>query len=127
MLPVQEPYLQQLLNSNGFFVIPFINKEIVQQLQSIYTKHFSQEKMAFYSTSFHDDLDLKKQVNAEILQLLTPILQTHFTDYKLLGTSFLKKEPNENNPLPLHQDWTVTDEEKIWLLHYLDSTSRHQY
>ncbi len=120
MLPVQEPYLQQLLNSNGFFVIPFINKEIVQQLQSIYTKHFSQEKMAFYSTSFHDDLDLKKQVNAEILQLLTPILQTHFTDYKLLGTSFLKKEPNENNPLPLHQDWTVTDEEKfgsftIWI------------
>ncbi|MBL0078863.1 MAG: hypothetical protein IPP53_07035 [Bacteroidetes bacterium] len=23
----------------------------------------------------------------------------------------MKKKPNDENPLPLHQDWTVTDEE----------------
>jgi ectoine hydroxylase-related dioxygenase (phytanoyl-CoA dioxygenase family) len=52
----------------------------------------------------------------------------NFPGYKILGSSFLEKKPSPDNPLPIHQDWTVTDEDKfgsysIWIP--LEDTSKN--
>lgn len=120
MLQVNNSYHQQLLNINGYFTIPFLSKDTIEKLKQIYSQNFNDTQTTFYSSSFEQDFDLKKSVSDEIVSLLKEKLNTHFSDYKILGSSFLKKNPNDNNPLPLHQDWTVTDEEKygsytIWI------------
>ncbi len=112
MLQVKEDLLQKSLHTNGYFVIDFLDKNTVAQLVDIYNKYFDNQDIAFYSTSFHPDYQLKKTVDAEVQALVKDQLNTYFDNFKLLGTSFLKKLPNQNNPLPIHQDWTVTDEEK---------------
>lgn len=120
MLTVKDSQQQRLLHVNGFFTDKFLPETTVDALMEMYHAHFDDKNTSFYSTSFHPDLSLKQQVTREVLALLQPILDGKFADYKILGTSFLKKNPEENNPLPLQQDWTVTDEDKygsftIWI------------
>ncbi len=128
MLQLQQAYYQKLLEVNGFFTTPFIQADKADKIKEIYHTYFSGEKETFYSSSFHEDIALKKKVSTEVLALLQSELETYFKDYKLLGCSFLKKNANDNNPLPLHQDWTVTDEDKygsfsIWIP--LQDTNQH--
>ncbi len=120
MLKVNNNRLQTLLNNNGYFTMPFLEEEMIAAVKNIYYQNFQDQETLFYATSFHPDFALKQKVNNEIIALLEHKINTHFSDFKILGSSFLKKKPNENNPLPLHQDWTVTDEEKdgsftIWI------------
>lgn len=120
MLKVNDNSLQRLLNYNGYFTIPFLEEDTIAAIKKIYYQNFQDQNTLFYATSFHPDFTLKQKVNNEIIGLLQSKIDYYFSDYKILGSSFLKKKPNENNPLPLHQDWTVTDEEKygsftIWI------------
>ena len=120
MLQVKDKYNQQLLNGNGYFTIPFLNASEIEKIKSIYYAHFIDKETSFYSTSFHPNIQLKKKVNDAIISIVQQKLEETFDNYKIIGSSFLKKNPNENNPLPLHQDWTVTDEDKfgsytIWI------------
>lgn len=120
MLHVRDSYQRNLLNQNGYFLDEFLSAEDISFCTAQYRMHFSDTESSFYSTSFHDDIDLKKRVSDVILDRLMPAIEARFSDYKLLGASFLKKKANENNPLPLHQDWTVTDEDAfgsytIWI------------
>lgn len=128
MLHVNEKKLEHLLAVNGYFVIPFIDDKTIEQLLLLYTNHFSSDTSPFYSTSFHENIDTKNHVNDSVLQLLNEHIAAQFSDYKILGTSFLKKSAKDNNLLPLHQDWTVTDEIKygsftIWIA--LQDTDKH--
>lgn len=120
MLLLNDKGLQTDLAINGYFTLPLLAPNQVEELKVIYHKNFDDQNAAFYATSFHPDFELKKKVSDEIISLLQDELKNNFSDYKVLGSSFLKKKPNEENPLPLHQDWTVTDEEKygsftIWI------------
>jgi ectoine hydroxylase-related dioxygenase (phytanoyl-CoA dioxygenase family) len=120
MLELKSPYYQNLLNVNGYFTLKLIDDETIQQLKNIYIKNFNDNETTFYSSSFHQDINLKKEVNQQILNLLSETINQYFSNYKVLGTSYLKKQANQHNPLPLHQDWTVTDEENygsftIWI------------
>ncbi|MFN8295428.1 MAG: phytanoyl-CoA dioxygenase family protein [Chitinophagales bacterium] len=120
MLHLKDVYQQKLLNINGYITMPFLSDEEVEELKSVYYTNFHDAKTTFYSTSFHEDLELKRKVSDTIISKLHNKLHSTFTDYKILGSSFLNKLPKDNNPLPLHQDWTVTDEDKygsftIWI------------
>ena len=120
MLQLKNKELQKRLSINGFFTESFIDEITCKKLEHIYYNHFEHEKMLFYSTSFHTDFELKKKISDEVISLLKDKLDDYFIDYKILGSSFLLKIPNEQNALPLHQDWTVTDEQQfgsftIWI------------
>ena len=120
MLNVKDAYHQKLLEINGYFTQQILDNDLAEKIKSIYFANFDDKTTTFYSTSFYPDFELKQKVNQEILNIIQPVLDKNFADYKILGSSFLRKLPNQNNPLPLHQDWTVTDEKKygsytIWI------------
>ncbi|HMU98235.1 MAG TPA: phytanoyl-CoA dioxygenase family protein [Chitinophagales bacterium] len=120
MLNVKDAYHQKLLEINGYFTQQILDNDLAEKIKSIYFANFDNKTTTFYSTSFYPDFELKQKVNQEILNIIQPVLDKNFADYKILGSSFLRKLPNQNNPLPLHQDWTVTDEKKygsytIWI------------
>lgn len=120
MLTINNAYHQNLLNNNGYFTMPFLTSNLVEQFKSIYYSNFNNSDTAFYASSFSTDLELKKRISDEIISILEKNLKDVFKEYKILGSSFLKKQSNSSQVLPLHQDWTVTDEEKygsytIWI------------
>ena len=65
MIKVNDTYKQRLLNVNGYFTIPFLSGEMIDQLISIYLQNFDDQDTPFYSSSFHPDLELKKKVNEQ--------------------------------------------------------------
>ena len=128
MLTVKNPYHQILLHQAGYFIENFLSADEVAFCKNIYNDNFSNNNVSFYSTSFHDDIALKKKISDEIIDKLKDKIEALFSDYKLLGVSFLEKKSDQNNPLPIHQDWTVTDEDKygsytIWIP--LDDTTKN--
>jgi ectoine hydroxylase-related dioxygenase (phytanoyl-CoA dioxygenase family) len=128
MLVVKNSYQQKLLKQVGYFIDEFLNDEEIQFCKQIFQSNFANHQDVFYSSSFHEDFSLKKKVSDEILAKLSSKIEAKFSDYKLLGVSFLEKKANQNNPLPIHQDWTVTDEERfgsftIWIP--LDDTTKN--
>ena len=128
MLTVKNSYQQKLLKQVGYFIDEFLNDEEIQFCKQIFQSDFANHQDVFYSSSFHEDFSLKKKASDQILAKLSSKIEARFSDYKLLGVSFLEKKANQNNPLPVHQDWTVTDEEKfgsftIWIP--LDDTTKN--
>ena len=128
MLQIKNLYQQKLLNQIGYFIDDFLNEDEIRFCKEIYQSNFAQHNDIFHSSSFNENIELKKKVSEIILDKLKEKIEAKFTDYKLLGISFLEKKANQNNPLPIHQDWTVTDEEKygsytIWIP--LDDTTKN--
>lgn len=106
--------LQKQFDQDGFVVLPaFLVNKVIPQLNSIYKKHFPKEPEHFYSTSFIENQDLKKNINLEIETLVKKPISKNFKDFKSLGSSFLSKPVGKTGQMPVHQDWTVVDENKF--------------
>jgi len=102
--------LQKQFDTEGYIVIPFLNSGQVAQLKALYKKHFPSEPDAFYSSSFLNNADLKKQINEETDSVISENINNTFTNFKSLGSSFLSKPSGKTGIMPVHQDWTVVDE-----------------
>ncbi|MEZ5002406.1 MAG: phytanoyl-CoA dioxygenase family protein [Chitinophagales bacterium] len=107
-------------NKNGFLCLPFLNKEQVRQLNTLANSIPIPEKTYFYSTSFLEDIDFKKQLSQQIIEIVFPQLNSTFKEFKLLGGNFLYKLPGDESQMGIHQDWTVVDEKEyqsitVWI------------
>jgi len=110
----------QKFNQNGFLVTSFLDAITVEALLEIANNFEVDTNHAFYSTSYHQDLNLKKQVDEKVKGLVEEKINTLFKDYQYLGSAFLYKQPGDNSIMPPHQDWTVVDETQassitIWI------------
>lgn len=113
--------LKEEFAQNGFIRMPFLNAEQVLQLHKIYNVVSQKVSLSgFATTTTSPDFELKRKMFEEIRPIYSDKVNELFQDYKLLGTSFLKKDSGDSGFLPLHQDWTVTDEAQfrtitIWI------------
>ncbi len=105
--------LQEEFNKNGFVVIPFLDNNAIQELNTLYKSEFPKEPESFYSTSFIKDNNRKKILNEKVENIVKKDILKTFFDFKKLGNSFLSKPIGEKGKMPVHQDWTVVDENKF--------------
>lgn len=118
--------LSARLDRDGFVLVPFLNPEQVQELRSIYSELRVPEGQPFWSSSFLKDDALKIEMSARMQACFDAEIQRTLADFKPLGSTFLIKFPGEYSEMPVHQDWTVVDEERfgsytIWIA--LDDTT----
>jgi ectoine hydroxylase-related dioxygenase (phytanoyl-CoA dioxygenase family) len=105
--------LQEKFERDGYVVIPFLSGEEITQLQNLYTQiNLSDE--SFHSTSFHPDIAYKKTLDQQIRNVVQHKADTILVNYKPLGATFLTKINALDSAMPIHQDWTVTDEPKFF-------------
>lgn len=96
----------------GYIVLPFFSAEEIEKLKTIYDGIHHNEALIFESTSFIEDTAFKEAINRKVELVFHAKIETFFQDYKSLGTSFLTKRVGNNTNMPIHQDWTVVDEDK---------------
>ena len=111
---------QNKFNQNGFVVSSFLDGETVLALNKLANDFEVDKTHAFYSTSYHLDLNLKKDLDQKVKSLVENYLEKYFENYQYLGSAFLYKQPGEESAMPPHQDWTVVDETQansttIWI------------
>ena len=104
---------QRQFDIDGYVVIPFLSDEEVSVLKVLYAEVMQQIPLSFHSTSFIIDEVLKQNINQEIEKIYSAKTESLFHDIKKLGSSFLTKPTGVKGAMPVHQDWTIVDEEKF--------------
>ncbi len=112
--------LQQSFEENGFVKLRLFEPEEVTQLASIRETYFPEKIDYFFSSSYLDDFDRKTEVSEKITELISGPVAKHFENYRLIGAAFLIKGSGPKSEMPMHQDWTIVDEDQyfavnIWI------------
>jgi ectoine hydroxylase-related dioxygenase (phytanoyl-CoA dioxygenase family) len=108
------------LENDGFVLVPFLNSEKVEELKKIYSEIDFQTEELFWSSSFLESNEQKKQLTLSADLVVSENMNEILEDFKPLGASFLTKFRGEYSEMPIHQDWTVVDENQygsytIWI------------
>ena len=113
--------LQAQFDTQGFVKIPFLPQQDIDTLLTLfYALHPSITALGFQSSSYSSNYAYKKECSDKITAIFTKHYEQIFVNYRAFGSAFLFKQPDAYSELPIHQDWTITDEENyvalnIWV------------
>lgn len=112
--------LDEKLLQQGYVVVPFLTKEVVDELKSFYYQHHPTQLEGMYATAHHLDIDFRIQMNDFIKSKFEYSIEKHFLNCQPLGGSYIAKYKGNNGSLEPHQDWNLVDEHKsrsfnIWV------------
>jgi ectoine hydroxylase-related dioxygenase (phytanoyl-CoA dioxygenase family) len=109
---IRDPALRAQLARDGYMTLPFLSEnELISLRQLFGVVRTKVALQGFATTTTSPDTALKKDMFASIQPLYEAKVDALFQDYKTLGASFLQKDSGQAGSLPLHQDWTVTEED----------------
>jgi len=124
----------ETLVKEGVVKIPFLSNEQLQKLNAFYFEmHPNDDLPALYDgihmTIWHSDLDYKLKVRDTIKSIIADAFEDDFSDYRALSHQFIVKKQGNETIFPIHQDWSIVDENKffslnIWIpLHDVDANN----
>ncbi len=106
--------LWQGLQHAGCIRVPLLPPSAVDQLLQAFAHfHPTLPSSGFISSTYSPDLRYKQAVSDCITEIVRPHLDSLFVNHRILGAAFLYKMPGPQSALPLHQDWTVVDEDRF--------------
>ena len=110
----KNPNVQQSFEKEGYVKLTLLNQTDVETLKQYYLNQHLDNKI---EGGFHISLDnlnevLVEEIRQKIENTLTPKLNNFFKEYKIFTSSYVIKEPGEQNIVPPHQDWTFVDEDE---------------
>lgn len=109
---IKDKELQQYIHTNGYTVYGNIGTEKVEQLYNLYKElhDFKAPEGGNFYSLYSDDISYRKRVHDTIGDVLTPLYDTLFDNYKSVINSFIIKVPGPQSEFTLHQDSTGLDE-----------------
>ena len=105
--------LERQLVDVGYVVVPFFDEEQCQQMRDFFLKDFDVETGRMYASSHSSDIDYKYTVNDWIIKNYSPAVDRYFTDYRILGGTYIVKPGGGKGLIYPHQDWTLVDERRF--------------
>lgn len=105
--------LFEQVEKNGYAVIDLLDESDVDKLREIFNQHNIPTPEHFYSTSFLPIEEERREISQEIQAVVRPKINLLLQNHKELGAVFLVKPSGENTAMPIHQDWTVVDEQEF--------------
>lgn len=109
----KDPSLQERFVTDGFVKIELLTVEDIVTLKKLFYEQMKEAPDVFFSSSYLDDYQKKKAVSEMIGKIVLPRLEQHFTEYSWFGSAFLSKGSGASTEMPMHQDWTIVDEQQF--------------
>ncbi|NBX81404.1 MAG: hypothetical protein EBQ94_13710 [Flavobacteriales bacterium] len=124
----------ETLVKEGVVKIPFLSNEQLQKLNEFYFEmHPDDDLPALYDgihmTIWHSDLEYKFKIRDNIKLIIAKAFEDNFLNYRALSHQFIVKKQGSVTTFPIHQDWSIVDENKffslnIWIpLHDVDASN----
>lgn len=103
------------LRKDGVVKVPFLNEDELQQLRTFYQElHGSDNPPTLYDgihmTIWHHDLEYKLKVRRQIQEITRAATERTFKNYRSISHQFIVKTGGEQTTFPVHQDWSIVDE-----------------
>ncbi len=102
----------KILEKYGYAVIPFLNKEEVEDLSSFFYKNHKEIPKGLYATAHSQDIDFRNKMNTKIKEVFERANNENFENIQALGGTFMNKSKGKEGLLQPHQDWNIVDEEQ---------------
>eukprot|EP01034_Spumella_vulgaris_P003449 gene3449-4439_t len=106
--------VQEKFDEDGYVVIDFIAAEEARNIAEKFYELHREVPGGFYSAAFSSDDAFKQDIYAHTQAVFANVVDAHFFDYKILGSTFLCKAPGAAGRVGVHQDWTVVDESRFF-------------
>ena len=105
----------KLLKRDGVIKIPFLTDSELQAIRNFYlAEHGSDDPPSMYDgihmTIWHGDLEYKLRIKNTLGQLLKAACSRTFRAYRAVTPQFIVKRPGAETVFPVHQDWSIVDE-----------------
>lgn len=105
--------LQEEADRNGYVVVPLLNEPQIARLRRLYEKHIDQAAISdLYESSRHNAPETNQLINEAIRSEIEQSSAEIFEPCQLYGGTFMVKAHKDSTILPLHQDWSVVEEDK---------------
>lgn len=109
--------LQDEFNRNGYVTLDLLSPSEVASLRGEHerlmkSRQEGRGRQHLYESSRTHDLEWNLEVSSIIRQALLEPVKRYFQNHELFGGTFLLKVPKVSTLLPLHQDWSVVDEDR---------------
>ncbi len=125
--PAHRPYvkdkaLEETLYTKGYAIAAQLDADTLQALRNVYTSthHFNVPGGGMFYSLYSRDVPYRKKVHAELEELLAPLYNSLFENYRSVLNSFIVKVSGPESEFCLHQDSTRIDEVKysnlsVWI------------
>lgn len=107
----KDPELQERFETEGYVQIQLLEPEDIQELLTLFGQYFPEPAEGFFSSSYLNDLPLKKEISAAIVSVMSKRFDRYFTNYRCFGSAFLSKTAGHRSEMPMHQDWSIVNED----------------
>lgn len=109
--------LQRQIDEQGYAVVRLLTDAQVGTLHSLYERYVSGDEISdLYESSRHKDYETSRTINESIRDEIAVAGEALFAAARVYGGSFMVKSHTDSTMLPLHQDWSVVDENKYQTL-----------
>lgn len=115
------PVLQKQFEQKGYVLLSqFLEAERLNQLLSLFEKHKERFFDSFHTSHFSSDVAYKQDTHDVIAEVVFAKAQPYLNNFMPLFGNFMIKNPNPEQAMDLHADWTYVDETKytsvaIWI------------
>jgi hypothetical protein len=111
---IRDKSLQTTVHHNGFEIRQLLDADTLSKLEHIYTAHhkIDAKKGGMFYSIYSENIAYRKEIFDSVNEVMNPILDTQFKDYKVVVYSFVVKLPGQESEFYIHQDTTGLDEWK---------------
>ena len=109
----RDPATQERFDRDGYVVTPLIGPEGIATLSRLYDRWIPPEVVSgLYESSRANGYEVNRLINEAIQQQVEDAARALFVPSKLYGGTFMVKSARDSQVLPLHQDWSMVEEEE---------------
>jgi hypothetical protein len=111
--------LNYRLDRDGFVKLRLLQDSHIDAIKKLYEETRVEHERVGKTLLFHATQDvgnpyLTDYIDKKTKEILSPIIEKHFVNYKIIMANFILKTPGIDSELKPHQDWTFVDESKYF-------------
>lgn len=113
----KNPEQQRAFDEKGYVILPLFQEMQVQALLDLYQSTIPQEQVSgLYESSRNNSAEVNHRINQALFQAFETAGSDVFQSHKIYGGTFMVKSWKDSEVLPLHQDWSIVEEEQFHTL-----------
>jgi ectoine hydroxylase-related dioxygenase (phytanoyl-CoA dioxygenase family) len=110
---LKDPSAQRRVDSDGFVVARLFSEPQLERLRASYDRFVGDTEVSgLYESSRHKPYDVNRSITDAIHDEVVLAAGDLFHPSTIYGGSFMVKSHKDSEVLPLHQDWSVVEEDR---------------
>src|SRR5690606_10736511 len=110
---IKDEKLSKQLEEDGIISFPIFQPDDLKYFTELFWETAPHARSGFFLLTQLPDFETKLKVHQLIGERIAERLNKFLKDYRALLFTMQVKNPDVNSMLPVHQDWSITDESQF--------------